>query len=233
MPRCPNCGQETARTEDWACQLCGYPLLSKAYKKVPKTYRELQEEKQYKTYEPEWSARKEPEPALEPEPEPVLEPAPELEAEQISEPEPMPQLKPAPKLEAEQISEPELIYQPEPAPELEAEPEPLSPAMEITAGELLSAYEKDGDAADKRFANKVLRVTGIVNRIEAKDTLNIFYITLTDTQKTILLGDVRCFFDRKHGHELNSLALGQTVTVQGKYDGSMINIRMSNCFLVH
>jgi len=63
MPKCPNCRQETARTEDWACQLCGYPLLSESYRKIPKTYRQLQEEKQHKTYEQESSAREEPEPA--------------------------------------------------------------------------------------------------------------------------------------------------------------------------
>ena len=105
--------------------------------------------------------------------------------------------------------------------------------IEITVGELLSAYEKEGEAADAKFANKILKVTGIVNRIEVKDTLNIHYITLTDVEKTVLLEDVRCFFDRKHGPELNRLTVGQRVTVQGKYDGSMINIRMGDCFLVY
>ena len=48
MPRCPNCSRKAARTEDWACQWCGYPLLSRSYKKIPKTYRQLEEEKLYK-----------------------------------------------------------------------------------------------------------------------------------------------------------------------------------------
>jgi len=222
MPKCPNCGQETARTEDWVCQLCGYPLLSKSYRKIPKTYRQLQEEKPHKTYEQKLSAREEPEPAPEPEPEPVPQPEPAPEPE----PEPVPQ--PEPALEPE----PEPVPQPEPAPELEPESEPMPPEIEITAGEVLSAYEENGEAADAKFANKILRVTGIVKRIEAKDALDIYYITLTDVEKTLLLIDVRCFFDRKHGPELNLLTPGQTVTVQGKYDGSMINIRMSNCFLV-
>lgn len=45
MPNCPNCSQPTARTEDWACQWCGYPLISGGYKKIPKTYRQLKEER--------------------------------------------------------------------------------------------------------------------------------------------------------------------------------------------
>jgi hypothetical protein len=194
--------------------LCGYPLLSESYRKIPKTYRQLQEEKQHKTYEQESSAREEPEPASEPEP------------ELLSEPEPVPQPEPAPEFE------PEPVPQPKSAPEPEPESEPMPSVMEITVGEVLSAYEENGEAADAKFANKILRVTGIVKRIEAKDTLDIYYITLTDVEKTLLLIDVRCFFDRKHGPELNLLTSGQTVTVQGKYDGSMINIRMSDCFLV-
>lgn len=43
MPKCPNCGQETTRTEDWACQWCGYPLLSLSYKKTPKTHKQLKD----------------------------------------------------------------------------------------------------------------------------------------------------------------------------------------------
>lgn len=233
MPKCPNCHRETVRTEDWACQLCGYPLLSESYRKIPKTYRQLQEEKQHKTYEQESPAREEPEPASEPEPELMSEPGPVPQAESAPElePEPVPQLEPA----SEPEPEPEPVPQPEPAPELEPEPEsePMPPEIEITVGEMLSAYEENGEAADAKFKNKILKVTGIVKRIEAKDTLDIYYITLTDAEKTLLLIDVRCFFDRKHGPELNLLTSGQTVTVQGKYDGSMINIRMSDCFLVN
>ena len=47
MPRCPNCGRKTSRTEDWACKWCGYPLLSKSYKKITKTYKQFQEERRY------------------------------------------------------------------------------------------------------------------------------------------------------------------------------------------
>ena len=45
MPNCPNCGLPTKRTEDWTCQLCGHPLLSKSYKQIPKTYKQVQEER--------------------------------------------------------------------------------------------------------------------------------------------------------------------------------------------
>jgi hypothetical protein len=45
MADCPNCGRQAFRTKDWACQWCGYPLISNAFKVIDKTYKELQEER--------------------------------------------------------------------------------------------------------------------------------------------------------------------------------------------
>jgi hypothetical protein len=45
MLKCPNCGQETARTTDWACQWCGYPLISKSYKRIQQTFKQVKEER--------------------------------------------------------------------------------------------------------------------------------------------------------------------------------------------
>ena len=47
MKDCYYCGRKTFRTKDWACQWCGYPLISGNYKKVPKTYQQLKEERQH------------------------------------------------------------------------------------------------------------------------------------------------------------------------------------------
>ena len=107
MPRCPNCGRETQRTEDWACQWCGHPLLSGAFKRIPKTYRELQEERSLNAS-----------PAPEEEPEPA--PGAEAEVEPKPPPAPVPEPTPAPP-EAE--AEPEAPPSPEPAAAAEAEVE--------------------------------------------------------------------------------------------------------------
>ena len=204
MPECPNCGRETLRTEDWACQWCGYPLLSSSYKMIPKTYRQLKEERLHKPEPvPEQKLEQEPEPTFEPEAEPVLE----------SQREPIP--------EAEQEVEPIQKRKPE--------PEPV--AMELTVDELLSAYATDEVAADAKFVNKLLRVTGVVAMIDVKDMLDTHYIRLTGDERN-LLQSVQCMFDKKHAPILKQLEKGQTVTVQGEYNGSIIAIRMIDCTLV-
>ena len=249
MRKCPNCGQTAERTEDWACQWCGYPLLSTAYKKIPKTYRQLKEEELDKQKAPEPEPEPEPqpgpvpepEPEPEPQPEPVPEPQPELEPEPEPElkpqpeprpepvPEPEPELKPQPEPQPEPMPEPE----PEPVPEPESKPQPesTSAAGGITVEELYSAFRADEVAADAKFTNQTLMVTGVVDIVMVNDVHDIYYIILASAEKKEQW-NVRCKFDKKHRPQLNRLAAGQTVTAQGKYNGYRVNILMKDCVLV-
>jgi len=90
----------------------------------------------------------------------------------------------------------------------------------------------DEAAADEKFGNKLLKVTGIVNRIESKVYNDFAYINLTNTENN-LLEHIRCFFDKKHSPELDELTPGQEITVQGTFDGSVVSMRLKNCALVH
>ena len=44
-PRCPNCDLPTMRTRDWACQWCGYPLVSESFQQMSQTYQEVRAER--------------------------------------------------------------------------------------------------------------------------------------------------------------------------------------------
>jgi hypothetical protein len=287
MAKCHNCGRETLRTEDWACQWCGHPLLYGSFKKIDKTYRQLKEERLNKTVreekiiqepemEPEIEKEIEPKQDLEvikriklepeseleiendviqemeketvqeaepeekveeSEPEPVVEPEGEpskaVEDKNETEVEPEEEIKPEPEVveepEVEEIheieTEAELIKEPEP------EPEPENADMELTVTEILVAYDEDDVAADEKFVNKILRVTGTVSMIDIKAKLDTHYIRLAGSG-----GDpwqsVQCIFDKKHSSALGQLEKGQTVTAQGRYSGSIIAIRMVDCVLV-
>ena len=277
MPKCPNCGRETERTEDWACQWCGQPLLSGSYKKIPKTYKQLQEERQQEQKplmrEPEPEAEPEPEPVLMPEPETISElepePKPELEPEPVSVPEPEPELElvpepepkpepesesvtvpepepapvpepvPAPEPESVTVPEPETKLAPEPEPQPvpvpkpapEFEPEPTTGVIAVTVDELSSSFITDKAATNAKLMDKILKVTGTVDKIFVKDHLDIQYILLTSAANQ-RIWNVRCTFGREHSPQLTRLATGQTVTVQGKYDGYERNIILKDCALV-
>jgi hypothetical protein len=151
----------------------------------------------------------------EPEPEPVAEPEPEPVAER--EPEP--------------VAKPEPVVKPEPEPVTEPQPEPTPATIEVTVEELYSAYRADKMAADAKFTDKILRVTGVVDRITVNDVHGIYYIILASAEKKEQW-NVRCTFDKKHGPQLDRLTAGQTVTAQGKYNGYKVNILMKDCVLV-
>ncbi len=221
MAQCPNCSRQTLRTSDWACQWCGYPLISDSFKEIPKTYRQLKEEgihQAEEAFEPELIT--ETEIISEPEPEPKLkyEPAQATEIE----------IKPFVKTE-EPTPEPE--KKAEPVEETEHKPEAEAPAIVLTVDEIIKAYTKDGSAADARFAKKLLEVTGIVTMIDVKDILDTHYIRVSGDEGDNIKS-VKCMFEKKHTMLLKKLHKGQEVTVRGIFDGSLIAIRMVNCSLV-
>ena len=143
MPKCPNCSRETLRTEDWACQWCSYPLSSSSYKKIPRTYKQLKEERLHK---PEPIQEIKPELGAKPVLESQAEPIPEAKKEAGKIPEAIPILLPKPELERE--AEPIQEINPEPEPELKAEPE-AEPVLESKI-EPVSESEKEAELMQER-----------------------------------------------------------------------------------
>ncbi|HEY41355.1 MAG TPA: hypothetical protein G4O18_05800 [Dehalococcoidia bacterium] len=139
MANCPNCGLSTMRTKDWACQWCGYPLVSGIYGKTSKTFAELKQEREGNAVST--ALLVETEPTVEPEPEinevveTEVEPEPEPETSQLVEAEVEPELEP----EASQLVEAEAEPEPEPETsqlvEAEAEPEPEPETGQIVEAE--------------------------------------------------------------------------------------------------
>ncbi|MFQ5997426.1 MAG: hypothetical protein ACE5KP_07385, partial [Dehalococcoidales bacterium] len=118
---------------------------------------------------------------------------------------------------------------PKAAPELE--PEPTTGIITVTVDELSSSFNRDKAAANSKLLNKILNVTGMVDKIFVKDHLDIYYILLTSNAKQEIW-NVRCTFGREQIPQLTRLATGQTVTVQGKYDSYERNIILKECTLV-
>jgi hypothetical protein len=140
MAACPNCGRQTLRTKDWACQWCGYPLISRAFKAIDKTFKELQEERLQAATQvaPEMDAEEAETPEFVEEIEEEKEPGPQPEDKRKRKPEkkkekpekqkfslfrssppkrPQPQPEPPPS-----VSYPE--HRPEPVPRPVSRPEP-------------------------------------------------------------------------------------------------------------
>ena len=101
----------------------------------------------------------------------------------------------------------------------------------VTIGELNEACEKDSEVAKARFAGSRLQITGEVGRIPQVESAENPCLILVDPERPTAR-NVLCVFDKQHEADINKLSVGQTVTVQGNYDGCIINILVTDCVLV-
>jgi len=115
----------------------------------------------------------------------------------------------------------------------QTEKEPVAPAADIniTIDEVLADYAADYTSATEKFVNRTVRLSGYAGAIDVKEVHAINYIRVTEASLN-LTKSVQCMFDKKYADELKSLEKGQQVTVQGKYTGSLIAMRMSDCIIV-
>ena len=100
--------------------------------------------------------------------------------------------------------------------------------IEVRAPELLAAYRGNEIAADTKYKDQVVDITG-----EIKDFgVGIFekkYITMSDGEP-FSLSDIQCFFSTENAEQLVNLKKGQTVTVGGKMDGlELFNVIVRSC----
>lgn len=111
--------------------------------------------------------------------------------------------------------------------ESESEEEISIPPIKISALQLSEEYNANKIAADQKYKDRILEVSGVINSID-KDILNTPYITLRG-QEFSLFG-VQCMFDKSQEDKLAKLIKGQSITITGKVSGELIgNIILRNC----
>lgn len=99
--------------------------------------------------------------------------------------------------------------------------------ISVTATKLHADYDANAVAADERYKDKVLEVTGKVTGI-GKDIMDTPYVTLDSGNQFM---SVQCMFADEHKSELSGLSKGQTVTIVGKCDGQLMGVLLRGCRL--
>ncbi len=116
--------------------------------------------------------------------------------------------------------------------QVQVKTETVAPAdIDITIDDLLADYTADYISATNKYVNKRLRLSGYAAAIDVKEVLAIHYIRLTDASLNAMKS-VQCMFDKKYADDLRKLEKGQQVTIQGKYTGSLIAMRMTDCIII-
>ncbi len=142
----------------------------------------------------------------------------------VTVPEPLPQM-PSPVAE----TKPEPVAETKPEPVAEVKPEPA--VEELSVEELYATLKADRAAAEAKYQDKVLKVTGSDYRTVINDNLDVAILIIASA-KNYSEWQVSCTFDRKREQNLNRLTEGETVTVQGKYSGYGATVLMRDCAIV-
>lgn len=96
------------------------------------------------------------------------------------------------------------------------------PAISITASELIAAYDENEVAADGKYKNKNLEVTGTIASIGSG--INDPYIVLRDGDSYI---GIQCYFENQSG--LANLKKGDQITIKGIGKGKLLNVNVEKC----
>ena len=88
----------------------------------------------------------------------------------------------------------------------------------ITATELIRAFEQDNQAANEKYTDKILNVSGMVSEIEAADTtMNIKFIDTATGSYAIFA------FQQQHVDEAKTVKTGNTVSIKGACSGGIFS----------
>jgi hypothetical protein len=102
-----------------------------------------------------------------------------------------------------------------------------SPAIPITAAELIEAYRMEGPDGAGKYKGKTLAVTGTVART-GKDYMNKLYVNLKSETNSVM--QVHCTYNEDQQAAMSSLKEGQQVTIRGVCEGrlsSNVNLKDS------
>ena len=104
---------------------------------------------------------------------------------------------------------------------------PSATVIQVTAPDLIAAYEANEIAADLKYKGKILDIIGTIDDL-GEDMLGTKCLTLSDGSD-FSITDVKCFFSDKHVSQLANLQKGQRITVRDKGDGKLFNVHVRGC----
>lgn len=99
--------------------------------------------------------------------------------------------------------------------------------IQLTASELLSNFEADEDAANAKYLDKIVAVTGAVREVVTTEE-GLTTITL---ETGSALAGVVCELDTLTEHPKTDFQPGETITVKGVCTGMLMDVVLVRCVI--
>lgn len=99
------------------------------------------------------------------------------------------------------------------------------PDYTLIANQLVQEYSNDENAANQKYLDAVLIVKGEVVAI-SKGNNGILFISFIDS-----MYGITCAFDSSFSAQISQINIGDEITIKGKCDGKLTDVRLSKCSL--
>ncbi len=104
------------------------------------------------------------------------------------------------------------------------------PAFRTSAPFLSQTFHTARVAADEKYRDKIIQVSGQITRIEQDDSGQVALILQGDPAR---LSGVECLIHRSQIQHIQQIQSGQRVIVKGYGAGKKVHVRLKGCLLVH
>ena len=112
---------------------------------------------------------------------------------------------------------------------VKAAPEPV---YTVTALEMAAEYKENEVAADAKYEDKLVEISGTVDTI-GKDVLDTPYIAFATANQYEIINRIQCMFEKKSDVEaLSGVSKGEKITLRGTVSGALGNIIVKDCEIV-
>lgn len=98
--------------------------------------------------------------------------------------------------------------------------------FEVTAQALVSEFTSDESAATKKYADRIISVTGAVGDLTVNDSLATVFLSSGDP-----ISSVQCSFYSDEITSVKGIQRGQSVRIKGKCTGKLMDVVLNNCSL--
>lgn len=92
----------------------------------------------------------------------------------------------------------------------------------LSSNDLLDEFILDETIADKKFANKIVEITGVIQNVSTTKGKGI--ITLKGTEANVI-----CQLNEKENQKIMRLKKDQNITIKGQCSGFLLDVMLVNC----
>ena len=103
-------------------------------------------------------------------------------------------------------------------------------AIKVTASQLYTDYEANEVAADAKYKDKNVEISGTISSI-GKDLMDTPYVALVVSPNNPVFS-VQCMFDKSDQSKLTSLSKDSKIVLLGKVSSKLGNIIVRDCSIV-